>query len=79
MTLTKLAKTTITALEDIKGHHIVALGQAHELRQEDDFIVDLLRHPRFATTVDSIVVEFGNARYQRRATRRPPGASSISK
>ena len=50
-------------------HPIVALGQAHELRQEDDFIVDLLRHPRFAATVDSIVVEFGNARYQKRADR----------
>lgn len=52
-----------------RHHDIVALGQAHDLRQEDDFIVSLLRHPGFAATVDSIVVEFGNARYQQRADR----------
>ncbi len=56
-------------LAAFEEHPIVALGQAHELRQEDDFIVDLLRHPRFAATVDSIVVEFGNARFQKRADR----------
>ena len=56
-------------LAAFKDHSIVALGQAHELRQEDEFIVDLLRHPGFAATVDSIVVEFGNARYQKRADR----------
>jgi hypothetical protein len=50
---------------DAFGHHrIVALGQVHDLRQEDDFILRLVRHPRFARTVDSVVVEFGNARYQ---------------
>jgi len=47
----------------------VALGLAHNLRQEDDFVLALLRHPRFAGTVDSIVVEFGNARYQALADR----------
>jgi hypothetical protein len=61
--------TQSALLAAFKDHPIVALGQAHELRQEDDFIVDLLRHPRFAETVDSIVVEFGNARYQKRADR----------
>ena len=61
--------TQSALLAAFEQHPIVALGQAHELRQEDDFIVDLLRHPRFAATVDSIVVEFGNARFQKRADR----------
>src|SRR5215216_1582017 len=64
------ADATASALLDaFATHQIVALGQVHDLRQEDDFILDLLRHPRFAATVDSIVVEFGNARYQSRVDR----------
>ena len=64
------ADATASALLDaFATHQIVALGQVHDLRQEDDFILDLLRHPRFAATVDSIVVEFGNARFQSRVDR----------
>src|SRR4051794_32468788 len=64
------ADATASALLDaFATHQIVALGQVHDLRQEDDFILDLLHHPRFAATVDSIVVEFGNARYQSRVDR----------
>ena len=64
------ADTTASALLDaFATHQIVALGQVHDLRQEDEFILDLLHHPRFAETVDSIVVEFGNARYQSRVDR----------
>jgi hypothetical protein len=64
------ADATASALLDaFATHQIVALGQVHDLRQEDDFILDLLRHPRFADTVDSIVVEFGNARFQSRVDR----------
>lgn len=32
-------------------------------------MIGLLGHPRFAATVDSIVVEFGNARFQARVDR----------
>ena len=64
------ADTTASALLDaFATHQIVALGQVHDLRQEDAFILDLLHHPRFAETVDGIVVEFGNARYQSRVDR----------
>src|SRR3954452_19405640 len=64
------ADATASALLDaFATHQIVALGQVHDLRQEDDFILDLLHHPRFAETVDTIVVEFGNARYQSRVDR----------
>src|SRR4051812_20115877 len=58
--------TASAVLDGFATHNIVALGQVHDLRQEDDFILDLLHHPRFAGTVDSIVVEFGNARFQSR-------------
>jgi hypothetical protein len=57
-----------------RHRRIVALGLAHGLRQEDDFVLALLRHPRFAATVDSIVVEFGNARYQALVDRYVSGA-----
>src|SRR5215211_5909258 len=63
------AATASALLDAFATHQIVALGQVHDLRQEDDFILDLLRHPRFAATDDSIVVEFGNARYQSRVDR----------
>ena len=70
MTAPAPADTTASALLDaFAPHQIVALGQVHDLRQEDEFILDLLHHPRFAATVDSIVVEFGNARYQSRVDR----------
>jgi len=42
----------------------VALGEAHWLQQEADLIGHLLQHPDFALTVQTIVVEFGNAYYQ---------------
>src|SRR3954447_5390587 len=64
------ADATVSALLDaFATHQIVALGQVHGPRQEDDFILDLLRCPRFAATVDSVVVEFGNARYWSRVDR----------
>jgi hypothetical protein len=42
----------------------VALGEAHWLQQEADLFSKLLQHPNFARTVQTIVVEFGNAQYQ---------------
>jgi len=69
------ADATASALLDaFATHQIVALGQVHDLRHEDEFILDLLHHPRFAATVDSIVVEFGNARYQGLVDRYVAGA-----
>lgn len=43
---------------------IVALGEAHGLQEEADFIAQLVRHPDFSAKVNDIVVEFGNALYQ---------------
>jgi hypothetical protein len=43
---------------------IVALGEAHGLQEEANFIASLIRHPDFPHKVNAIVVEVGNAKYQ---------------
>ena len=43
---------------------VVALGEAHSLQEEHDFLTSLLQHPELPTRVTDIVVEFGNAHYQ---------------
>ena len=44
---------------------IVALGEGeHNNEQGHAFRLSLIRHPKFALTVNDIVVEFGSARYQ---------------
>lgn len=43
---------------------IVALGMSHRQQDEADFSLALIRDPRFAATVNDIVVECGNALYQ---------------
>lgn len=45
-------------------HPLVAIGELHEWDTEHAFLRRLIGDPRFAATVDDIVVEFGNARYQ---------------
>jgi hypothetical protein len=51
-------------LDAFRTHSVVALGEAHGNEQGHAFRLRLLRDPRFAATIDDIVVEFGNARYQ---------------
>jgi hypothetical protein len=55
------AKALLAAFDRVP---VVALGEAHGLQEEHDFLAALLRDPAFPTTVSDIVVEFGNARYQ---------------
>ena len=43
---------------------IVALGMSHRQQDEADFSLALVRDPRFAATVNDIVVECGNMLYQ---------------
>jgi hypothetical protein len=45
-------------------HPLVGLGEIHQNQQEHDLIIALLRAPGFVATVDDLVVECGNARYQ---------------
>ena len=40
---------------------IVALGELHWRLTEHEFIAELIKHPAFASKVNDIVVEFGNA------------------
>jgi hypothetical protein len=55
----------ITAvLNAFRTHRIVALPDAHRNTAIHTFLLSLVRDPRFPTTVDDVVVEFGNARYQ---------------
>jgi hypothetical protein len=56
----------ITAVLDaFRTHDIVALGEGnHGNQQGHAFRLSLIRDPRFPTTVNDIVVEIGNARYQ---------------
>jgi hypothetical protein len=55
----------ITAIVDaLKTHQVVAISDAHGNEQNQAFIKTLIRDPRFAATVNDIVIEFGNARYQ---------------
>ena len=51
-------------IEAFRSHAIVALSDAHGSKQAQDFLISLVRDPRFAETVNDIVVEFGTARYQ---------------
>lgn len=46
-------------------HPIVALGMSHRQQDEADFAVRLVRDSRFAARVQVVVVEAGNALYQR--------------
>lgn len=53
-------------LDAFSRHKIVALGEgSHGNEQAHAFRVTLIRDPRFAATVNDIVVEVGNSRYQK--------------
>ena len=60
--------TPVNAIDGIlaafESHPIVALPDSHGSNQAHAFLLSLIRAPRFVQTVDDIVVEFGNARYQ---------------
>jgi hypothetical protein len=45
-------------------YEVVGMSAAHGLKDLDDFILLLVRNPRFPEKVNDIVVECGNSRYQ---------------
>ncbi len=61
-------------LDAFRLHEVVAIGDAHGNAQAQAFLKSLVRHPRFAGTVNDIVVEFGNAHYQSLVDRFVAGA-----
>lgn len=50
-------------------HPIVAIPDAHGSERPHAFLLTVIRDPRFVRTVDDLLVEFGNARYQDTADR----------
>jgi outer membrane protein OmpA-like peptidoglycan-associated protein len=48
----------------VQRHSLVAIGEHHGSTETRDLLAALLRHPNVPGTVNDIVVEFGNARYQ---------------
>jgi hypothetical protein len=46
-------------------HDIVMFGEIHSVKQEYEWLCKLVKTPGFADHVDDIVVEFGNALYQK--------------
>jgi hypothetical protein len=56
------AMDAILALFDV--YQAVGINSAHQLKDVDDFILAMVRHPQFADVVNDIVVECGNALYQ---------------
>jgi len=51
-------------IERFASHDVVALSDPHGNRQVQDFILSLIRDPRFASAVDDIVLETASSRYQ---------------
>ena len=62
------APTVVSAIDGIlhafQNHSLVGIGDNHNSAQEEDFYAALVRHPRFATEVGNVVVEFGGAAHQ---------------
>ncbi len=60
----KPAKPVESIIKVFDRFPIVALGEIHWSLNEHEFIAALIKHPAFASKVNDIVVEFGNAKYQ---------------
>lgn len=55
----------IAAIFDaFRSHSLVAIGEPHGNEQAHAFRLSLIRDPKFPATVNDVVVESGNARYQ---------------
>jgi len=51
-------------LAAFEKHPLVGLGDIHNMAQQEDFFVTLIRDPRFAKEVGNVVVEFGASTHQ---------------
>ena len=52
-----------------QAHDIVMFGEVHDSAQEYEWLCTLVKTPGFADQVNDIVLEFGNARYQKMVDR----------
>jgi hypothetical protein len=64
----RAAPTVRPAIDGIlaafEKHPLVGLGDIHNMAQQEDFFVTLIRDPRFAKEVGNVVVEFGASTHQ---------------
>lgn len=51
-------------VEAYRSHAVVAVCDPHGSQQLHDFLLSLVRDPRLAATIDDIIIEGANARYQ---------------
>jgi uncharacterized iron-regulated protein len=51
-------------LEAFDKYQVVGMGEAHGDKDQDDFILSLIRNPAFLEKVNDIAVECGNSLYQ---------------
>ena len=56
-------------LDAFRTHSVVALGEAHGIREQHEFLMSVVEDPRFVERAGTVVVEFANARYQDRIDR----------
>lgn len=55
---------THAIISEFHKHALIALGENHDRKQDQDLRIDIVRSPEFQATVRNIVVECGNALYQ---------------
>jgi hypothetical protein len=61
----KPEEATRAMIRLINDHNIVMFGEIHSNKQEYEWLCRLVKMPEFSSHVDDIVVEFGNAFYQK--------------
>jgi hypothetical protein len=57
-------EATAAIVHALARYPVVAIGESHNLAEAGEFYDHLVTSPAFARAADSVVVEFGNARYQ---------------
>jgi hypothetical protein len=65
----KVEDATSAMIHAFDTHNIVMFGEIHGNKQEYEWLCKLVARPEFADRVDDIVVEFGNALYQKSVDR----------
>jgi hypothetical protein len=65
----RLQNASIAMIRLFDRHDVVMFGEAHDSEQEYRWLCKLVKTPGFSDQVDDIVVEFGNALYQKTVDR----------
>jgi hypothetical protein len=65
----KPQNATTAVVRAFDTHNIVMFGEDHAIKQEYEWLRELVATPAFADRVDDIVMEFGNSLYQKSVDR----------